>query len=163
MESMEEIYRQYALPVYKFLCSITRSTSLAEELTQETFYQAVRSIERYNGECTLLVWLCQIARHRYYDHLKKEKRRGGPLPEELPATAPRDDPQAALEARDGTVALLRAVHALEEPQREVVLLRSFGELSFREIGQIMDRSENWARVTFYRAKVKLREGMQKDG
>lgn len=163
MDDLSDIYREYALPVYKYLCTLTGDGQLAEELTQEVFYQAVRSIHRYNGECTLLVWLCQIGKHRYYDYLKKEKRRSpGPIGEDFPAVAPAEDPQLALEAKDGMLRLYSAIHALDEPQREVVLLRILGDLSFKEIGQIMGKSENWARVNFYRAKLKLAKG-EEDG
>ncbi|MCK9525452.1 MAG: hypothetical protein M0R49_05945 [Limnochordia bacterium] len=74
VRDMDQIYRLHASSVYRFLCSITADPNLAEELTQETFYQATKSIHRYNGRCKLFVWLCQIGKHLYFDHLKREKR-----------------------------------------------------------------------------------------
>jgi len=74
VEDLSEIYKSYADEVKRFLICLTTNVDLAEELTQETFYQAVKSIDRYNGECKMSVWLCQIAKHTYYNHLKKEKR-----------------------------------------------------------------------------------------
>ena len=141
MEDMETVYRRHAQTVYKFLLSQCHSAQMAEELTQETFYQAVRSIDRFDGSCKVSVWLCQIAK----------------LPEEaeLPLV-----PSAEEEAvgRAGQVELLRQIHSLPEPGREVVYLRAFGGLSFREIGEVLWKSENWARVTFYRSKERLRQG-----
>lgn len=160
MEDMEAVYQAYAQTVYKFLLAQTRNTDLAEELTQETFYQAVRSIDRFNGSCKMSVWLCQIAKHLWYQHLKKH-RRESPMPDDVPG-AILPSPEEGVVSREGHLDLLRHIHSLPEMQREVVYLRAFGGLSFREIGDVLERSENWARVTFYRGKEKLRNGGMND-
>ncbi len=156
---MEDIYKAHASTVYKFLLAQCGSPALAEELTQETFYQAVRSIHRYDGSCKLSVWLCQIAKHLWYQQLRRQGRE-----------APAADPWQGLEAptapspedvvigRQQHLRLLRRIHILPEPTREVVYLRVFGELSFAEIGAVMGRTETWARVTFYRGKETLKKG-----
>ena len=156
MDDMNAIYRQHAQTVYKFLLSQTRDPSLAEELTQETFYQAIRSIDRFDGTCKVSVWLCQIARHLWYQQLRKQKREV-PLPEEG-IDVPLPSAEESLLDRAGQLELLRQVHGLPEPYREVVYLRAFGSLSFREIGDVLGKTETWARVTFYRGKEKLRSG-----
>lgn len=156
MDSMDEIYRRYAQTVYKFLLSQTRDADLAEELTQETFCQAIRSIGRFDGGCRLSVWLCQIAKHLWYQHLRKH-RREAPLPEDIPDPAAASAEEGLLE-QEGRIGLLRQIRTLPEEPREVVYLRAFGGLSFREIGDVMGRTETWARVTFYRSKEKLRNG-----
>ena len=157
---METIYRLYFRDVYLFLQGLTRSETLAEELTQETFYQAIRSVDRFNGSCKVSVWLCQIAKHLWYQHLRKANRETE-LPEEaeLPLV-----PSAEEEAvsRSGQLDLLRRVHELPEPGREVVYLRAFGGLSFREIGDVLGKTETWARVTFYRGKERLKQGGDSD-
>ena len=151
---METIYRLYFRDVYLFLQGLTRSETLAEELTQETFYQAVRSIDRFNGSCKVSVWLCQIAKHLWYQHLRKRKPEE-PLPEDgLPGPSAEED----VLTRQGHLDLLRQIHALPPSTREVVYLRAFGGLSFREIGDVLGRTETWARVTFYRSKERLRQG-----
>ena len=155
MESMEDIYRRHARTVYKFLLSLCGDADLAEELTQETFYQAIRSIDRFDGRCKLSVWLCQIAKHLWYQHLRKRKREV-PLPEETDLPIP--SAEEGLLEQEGRLGLLRRIHALPELQREVVYLRAFGNLSFREIGDVLGKTENWARVTFYRGKEQLRKG-----
>ena len=154
---MEDIYRRHAQTVYKFLLAQCRDADLAEELTAETFYQAVRSIGRYDGSCRLSVWLCQIAKHLWYQHLRRAHRET-PLPEEDSALPPLPSAEAEVCAREGQLDLLRRVHQLPEPGREVVYLRAFGGLSFREIGEVLWKSENWARLTFYRGKERLRQG-----
>ena len=153
---MNSIYSQHAQTVYKFLLSQTRDPGLAEELTQETFYQAVRSIDRFDGKCKVSVWLCQIAKHLWYQQLRKQKREV-PLSEEG-VDVPLPSAEEETLDRAGRLELLRQVHSLPEPCREVVYLRAFGDLSFREIGDVLGKTETWARVTFYRGKEKLRSG-----
>ena len=154
LANMEEIYQAHARTVYKFLLSQCHDADLAEELTQETFYQAVRSIDRFNGSCKVSVWLCQIAKHLGDQHLRKRKPEE-PLPEDgLPGPSAEED----VLTRQGHLDLLRQIHALPPSTREVVYLRAFGGLSFREIGDVLGRTETWARVTFYRGKEALRKG-----
>ena len=160
MEDMQKVYQQHAQTVYKFLLAQCHDPDLAEELTQETFYQAVRSVNRFDGSCKVSVWLCQIAKHLWYQHLRKRKREV-PMPDEPPETPGPSAEDGVLE-QEGRLTLLRQVHRLPERQREVVYLRAFGGLSFREIGDVMGKSENWARVTFYRSKEKLRNGGAND-
>ena len=151
MQDMDAVYRQHAQTVYKFLLSQCHDPHLAEELTQETFYQAVRSIDRFDGGCKVSVWLCQIAKHLWYQHLRKANRETE-LPEEseLPLV-----PSAEEETMDRS-------GQLPEPGREVVYLRAFGGLSFREIGDVLGKTETWARVTFYRGKERLKQGGDSD-
>ncbi|MDE7212332.1 MAG: sigma-70 family RNA polymerase sigma factor [Lachnospiraceae bacterium] len=150
---MDELYEQNAQIVYRFLYSICRNEHLAEDLTQETFLQAYKSIERFDGSCKISSWLCQIAKHLLYRHYQKTKRE---IPSELEEMA---SPAETAPAPDGRVmAKLELMEVLKDMQklppamREVIYLRITGELTFREIGEIMGRSENWARVTFYRGK-----------
>lgn len=160
MDDMHKIYRRHAQTVYKFLLSQTHNADLAEELTQETFYQAVRSIGRFDGGCKISVWLCQIAKHLWYQYLRRH-RREAPMPEEFPEL-PAPSAEERLLEQEGRMALLRQIHTLPEEPREVVYLRVFGDLSFREIGDVMGRTETWARVTFYRSKEKLQNGGSSD-
>lgn len=161
MKDLDAVYREYGRMVYGYLRSLCRDDDLAEELTQETFYQAVRSAPKFDGSCKVSTWLCQIAKHLWYQELERKKRRDElPLEEEsLPASASTEEDVLR---REELLRLYRRSHALAEPSREVFLLRTAGGLSFREIGEIMGRSENWARVTFYRAKQKVTEGWDND-
>ncbi len=161
MEDMREVYQRHARTVYKFLLAQCRDPDLAEELTQETFYQAVKSVDRFDGGCKVSVWLCQIAKHLWYQHLRKGKREAPLPPEDLPE-APGPSAEEGLLEKEGRMDLLRLVHRLPEPAREVVYLRAFGGLSFREIGDVCGKTETWARVTFYRSKEKLRNGGARD-
>ncbi len=162
MRDMETIYREYAVPVYRFAYTLTGSADAAEELTQDTFCEAVRCLHRYDGSCKLLTWLCQIARHRWYDTLKKRRRRASEPPDEtLPDPTP--GVQQSVEQTDEVRRLYRYIHALPEAEKELVLLRTLGGLSFAQIAGIMDISENAARVRYHRARLKLQERMEQDG
>lgn len=160
MDEMEQIYQQHARTVYKFLLAQCGDPDLAEDLTQETFYQAIRSIGRFDGSCKLSVWLCQIARHLWYQHLRRH-RREAPMPD-APPEIPVPSAEEGLLEQEGRLTLLRQIHALPELSREVVYLRAFGNLSFREIGDVLGKTETWARVTFYRSKERLKQGGRPD-
>ena len=139
---------------------VTHQPDVAEELAQETFCQAVSSIHRYDGSCKITTWLCAIAKNQYLSYLRKH-----PLHEDLTDTEAElpHTPSAEQEALSsaGKMELLQCLHQFQEPYREVIYLRVFGNLSFREIGQIMGQSENWARVMFYRGKERLRKELNK--
>ncbi|MBR5429231.1 MAG: sigma-70 family RNA polymerase sigma factor [Firmicutes bacterium] len=153
---LEQVYREHSRLVYRFLLSRCGDAELAEELTQETFYRAVRHADRFDGSCRMSTWLCGIARN-----VLREQR---PRPEEELAEDSVSLPAAEREALAGLsrLELLQRLHGLGEPAREIIYLRSFGGLSFREIGQVLGQSENWARVNFYRAKERLKKEMDED-
>ena len=154
---LDTIYKEYALFIYKYLYSFCHDEHMAEELMQETFYQAVRSANKYDGTCKVSTWLCQIAKHLWYQELDRKRRKGtSELAEEL--AADHLDLSEKMIQKEEVLDVLKRVHLLEEVSKEVFLLRIMGELSFREIGSIFGKNENWARVTFYRAKQKVVKG-----
>ena len=158
MQSMDEIYQEYAKTVYRFLLSRTRSEDLAEELTQETFCQAIRTSGRYDGSSKVSTWLLGIAKNVLFTYQRKHPHEEDIADREIPTESAED---AAIRSAE-RVELLRKLHGLREPQREVVYLRVYGGLSFREIGDVFSKTENWARVTFYRAKEELRKELSGD-
>ena len=167
MEPLEDVYQQYADQVKRFLVCLTGDLALAEELTQETFYQAVKTFSRFDGSCKTSVWLCQIAKHCWYAHLKRQRRHPAVSLEALSQTGEEPAagagealPEISLLRWDTYVSIHKAIHGLREPYREIFLLRALSELSFREIGEIFGRTENWARVTYYRAKTMLAERLE---
>lgn len=153
MDDLQTIYEQYAKPVYRFLLSLCGDPDLAEELTAETFYRAVGSIHRYDGSCKLLTWLCQIAKHQWYHELRRRGKTAPPPDESLPGGPALED---TIVAKEEKIELYRRLRRLDPATREVMLLRLSGELSFREIGEIMEHTENWARVTYYRGKERMK-------
>lgn len=156
MQDMEQIYEQYFETVNKYLFCLTRNNDIAEELTQETFYKAVKKIDTYKGECKISVWLCQIAKNSWYDYCKKNKKVMR-LKEELLEIQSDETTEEKVISNDEKISLYRKLQKLDEKTREVIYLRITGELSFKEIGMILNQTENWARVTFYRGKNQLKE------
>lgn len=151
MADLGEVYRQYAQTVYRFLLAKTGSADLSEELTQETFYRAVGSIGSYDGSCQMSTWLCAIAKNVLMNHIRKQKRTSE---EQFPEPTDASAEEYVLQ-RMGQEAVFAAIHRVSEPGREILYLRLLGGMSFREIGSILGKSENWARVCFYRAKQTL--------
>lgn len=157
MFDMDAAYREYAVMVYKFLLSLCYEEELAEELTQETFYQAVRSVDRYDGSCKVSTWLCQIAKHLWYREIERRKRKGtSELTADMESLEKPVEEQLTM--KEEKMELFRKVHVLDEISKEIVLLRVTGAFSFREIAELFGKNENWARVTYYRAKQKILEG-----
>lgn len=156
MIEFEEVYKRYFTDVYKYVLSLTRDTHLAEEITQETFFKALKSIEHFDGQCKLYVWLCQIAKNTYFTG-RRRAARGNELIEE-----PRSDDslEERLLNKETCFEIHKILHTLDGPYKEVFSLRAFGELSFRQIGELFGKTENWARVTYHRAKMKIREDLQ---
>ena len=150
MADLESIYRQYSDTVFRFLMSKTGSVELAEELTQETFYQAVKSIDRYDGSSRITSWLCGIAQNVLYAHLRARQK--DPLPLEDVPEQPVVSTEDLVVTRDETRAILEAIRELPDPGGEIMRMRIFGGLSFKQIGAILGRTEVWARVNYYRAK-----------
>lgn len=160
---MEELYQEYAQIVYRFLLSLCRNQHLAEDLTQETFLQAYKSIERYNGNCKMSVWLCQIAKHLWQQYLQKNRHEMVMDIDDNTYISMEHKVENQVLARYEMKEVLQKLQKLPPQMREVVYLRLSGDLSFREIGEILGRSEVWARVNFYRAKELLWKELNERG
>ena len=157
-EKIDEIYRENASMIYKFLCGLTQDSGLAEELTQETFFQAIKGIDQFRGDCKISVWLCQIAKNLWYKELSKRSRN---KTVELDNTIPSSENiEIHCLKNMEKVEIFRLMHNLDDVTREVMYLRLAGELQFSEIAAILGKTENWARVTYYRGKQKITKGMK---
>lgn len=150
----EMIYRSYFQDVYRYLCVLTENENLAEELTAETFFKAMKSLHSFRGDCNVKIWLCRIAKNLWYSHCRKAKHIDeNEFSDALFSTSP--DFVQDLTDRDTALHIHRILHSLSEPYREVFSLRVFGELSFQDIGAIFGKSAHWACVTYHRAKEKI--------
>lgn len=157
-DDMNKLYEKHSKMVYHFLFRMTGSHELAEELTQETFYQAFLSYAHFRGECKASTWLCQIARNVWLQYLRKKKNLYAIEEVTIPlTTANLCDPLEAYILKEEKSTLYRMLQKLPEEMREVVILRITSELSFLEIGELLGKSETWARTNFFRAKRKLQE------
>ena len=154
---MEQIYEQYFETVNKYLFCLTHDNDISEELTQETFYKAVKKINTYKSECKMSVWLCQIAKNLWYDQCRKNKKIANSDESDLLEIAANTTVEEKILQDEEKMQLYKQMQKLDAKTREVMYLRITGELSFKEIGIILNKTENWARVTFYRGKNKLKE------
>ena len=147
---IEELYQTYFHDIYLYLCSLSKDASLAEELTQETFFRALKSVKNFHGDCDIRVWLCQIAKNLFLTHCKRSDRFTG---DEIPETVP--DTSITITDTEQAMKIHKILHQMENPYKEVFTLRIFGELLFKQISEIFGKSESWARVTFHRAKLRI--------
>lgn len=160
-KDFDEIYRLYAADVYRFILRLCQNETLATDILQDTMLKAFTNIDKYHGECAIKTWLCAIARNAYRDHLKKAENKNLPL-EESWEIADSESFTDRLADKAQVLRIHKHLHGLEEPFKEVFSLRIFAELSFREIAGIFGQTENWARVTFFRAKKKLIQLLEKE-
>lgn len=155
MKKIEDVYKEYANIIYKYVYSLSKSKDIAEEITQETFLIAVENIKKFRGECKISVWLCQIAKHAFFKYIKKRKM-------EIPIDEVKDviDEKVLIDEickKDEKYRLLKKIEKLKEPMQSIVKLRLETDFTFKEIGRIYGKNENWAKVIFFRGKEKLKE------
>ena len=157
-ETCERLYNAYYMRVFSYVMTLSGDRHSAEEITQEAFYRAFSKTASFRNESDEVTWLCAIAKNCFVDETRR-RNKTAPMPEELPASGKSIEQQVA--DRDSSFRIHAALHTMEEPYREVFELRVFGELSFSQIGTIFGKTENWARVTYHRARLKLQEEMSK--
>ena len=157
MEDFDQIYADYYSEVYKFVLSLCQNHSLAEEITQESFFKALKSIDSFNGNSKISTWLCKIARNTFYSYTKKHNRQ---VDYPLDIILSDENIEEQFADKETAYTIHKVLHKLNEPYKEVFWLRIFGELSFAQIGTLFERTESWARVTYYRAKIMIKEELQ---
>lgn len=158
----EEIYRTYLQDVYRFLLKLCHDEQTAEELTQETFTRAYASIDSFRGTCKFSVWLCQIAKNTWFSYYGRQKKSPpSALADQEILVVSGENPEEDVVDSLTAMELHKILHRIKEPYKEVFMLRVFGELRFKEIAEIFDRQEIWARVTYYRAKEMIQKQTEK--
>ena len=158
VESFDQVYEEYFEQVYRYILSISQNQNLAEEITQETFYKALRSLDKFRGESSLKSWLCAIAKNIWLSGQRKKK--ADPIEEVDTIADTSIDPEESIMLQDQSMQIHRLLHEIEEPYREVFTLRTLGQLSFGDIGDIFGKSANWACVVYHRARAKIKEKME---
>jgi len=159
---MDDLYKEYFQIVFKYLFCLTHEADLSEELTQETFYQALKTYDNFRGDCKISTWLCQIAKHLWFKEYEKRKRYTSDTIDKISDNLlAKENVEYDVLASESKIELYQRLQSLDEKTREVMYLRLTGDLSFREIGDILKKNETWARVTFYRGKQKLMKEGQK--
>lgn len=152
-KDFERIYREQFEPVYRYALALTRDAHAAEELTQECFFKALQAIDGFRGDCSLKTWLCGIAKNAFLS--ERRRKQSEPLDEQPERADEGATPELQTLQRDESLRLHRLLHELPEPYKEVFSLRVFGQLSFRDIGELFGKTENWACVVYHRARGKI--------
>jgi len=159
--NFEQVYQTYFSDVFLYIKKISGDEQIAEDITSETFLKAMDAIDGFRGKCNIRVWLCQIAKNCYCSYLRKN---GRVQPAELlPEIKDTTDIEALIISSEEKMEIHRLLHKLDEPYKEVFSLRVFGELSFKEIGALFDKSENWACVTYHRSRKKIQDALEGKG
>lgn len=157
MREFDKIYAEYFSEIYKFTLILCKNTELAEEITQETFFKALKNIDKFGGKSKISTWLCEIAKNTYFDHVKKNNKNADLSIEIIPSD---ENIEEQFSDKETALEIYKILHKLKEPYKEVFWLKTFAELSFSQIGALFEKNENWARVTYYRAKIKIKEALQ---
>ncbi len=157
MKDFEKIYSEYYDTVFQYVFSLCKDEAWAEEITQEAFFKALKGISSFRGDCKLSVWLCQIAKNTFFTEAKKKQKQVDYPLDIVPLL---DNFEQNLFDKETAFELHKLLHNLGDPYKEVFWMRTFGELSFAEIGMLWGKSESWARVTYHRAKMKIKEEME---
>jgi RNA polymerase sigma-70 factor (ECF subfamily) len=169
MRDFERIYDEYFADIFRYVLALSRSDSIAEEVTADTFFKALKKIGKFDGRCDIKTWLCQIAKNTYYDHLRKRKQfvgADGNLPDiagRLPSPPTSDCIiDVSFDDKETALRIHKILHNMQEPYKEVFTLRVFGELTFSQIAELFGKTESWARVTYHRAKGRIAESMKEE-
>lgn len=157
----EQIYNMYFKDVYLYIRRLSGNEHIAEEITSDTFFKAMRSIDKFRGECDIRVWLCQIAKNCYYSYIKKKGNDASSLDDEMG-----DIPDRSLDlaedyaAKEEASRIQKILHDIGEPYKEVFMWRVYAEMSFKDIAKIFGKTENWACVTYHRARKMIKERLE---
>lgn len=161
MSAFQIVYEEYAKPVYRFLLSLAGSEDLAEELLQETFYQAFQHIDQFEGRCNLYTWLCQIGKNAWIKECRRSRRYSDISWDELaiPSNVPSLEDQAI--SKEEYRRVHKIIQHLDDPYRDVFVLHAIGGIKLKEIAFIYGKTESWARVTYFRAKQQIIQEVSK--
>lgn len=159
----EEVYRTYFNDVYLYVRRLSGDEHIAEEITSQTFFKAITSINKFRGDCEIRVWLCQIAKNCYYSYIKKNKHNTNLENIETLNLVNTDiNIDEEIIKKDQTMQIQKILHTIPDPYREVFMWRVFAELNFKQIGQIFNKSENWACVTYHRSKNMIKNKLEEN-
>lgn len=162
MQDINEIYNKYSRIVYKYIFCLTGKEDITEEIVQETFLVAVENINKFKQQCKISTWLCQIGKYIWFNQYKKEKKK-----KEIPIESlenilfTEESVEELISRKEEKLELLKKIQNLNEETKNVMYLRILGNLEYEEIGEILGKSSNWARVTFFRGKQKMKGDREK--
>lgn len=158
--NFEDMYQRFFKDVYLFVFSISKDRQIAEDITQETFFKALKEIKHFRGDCSVKSWLCQIAKNLYISQMRKKSTISIEDMDVVPNQVSGTNIEREYIQKEETLSVYKVLHLLDEPYKEIFLLRTLGELSFKEIADVFHKTESWARVTYHRARLKIQESLE---
>ena len=161
MAAFQEVYEKYGKKVYRFLLALTRDECLSEELLQETFYQAFLHIDQFEGRSSLYTWLCQIGKNAWLKECRRSRRFTEESWEDMEMPSGEPPPDEQYIQKEEFYRVRQAICRLEEPYKNVFILHAYGGVKLKEIAQSYNKTESWARVTYYRAKQQIVQEVSK--
>lgn len=161
MSTFHKIYEENAKKLYGFLFSLTGNKVFAEELMQETFFQALKSFDKFEGRCSVYTWLCQIGKNAWLKEVKRNKRYSEMELNDLYIWDNAPPLDELLIKKDEYIRARKALLNLEEPYRNVFILHAISEVKLKEIAALYGKTESWARVTYYRARMQIVQEVMK--
>lgn len=159
--NFKDVYCKYYKSIYRYLITITKNEDIADEIAQETFFKAMKNINKYDSSKKMFTWLCEIAKNTYFSEYKKRKKLQELNEFEFSIDEEADIIDKIIDS-ESKIKILKLLHQLEDPYKEVFTLRIYGDLTFKQIGEIFNKSEDWARVTYYRSKLKIKENFDEN-
>ena len=158
----EDMYQRFFKDVYLFVFSISKDRQIAEDITQETFFKALKEIKNFRGDCSVKSWLCQIAKNLYISQMRKKSMISLEDMDVVPNQISTTNIEQEYIQKENTLSVYKVLHLLEEPYKEIFLLRTLGELEFKEIADVFHKTESWARVTYHRARLKIQKALEQE-
>ncbi|MCL2638222.1 MAG: RNA polymerase sigma factor [Oscillospiraceae bacterium] len=162
MRDFERIYNEYFTDIFRYILALSRNEAIAEEVTAEAFFKALKSIGKFDGRCDIRTWLCQIAKNTYFTYLRKNKQQIDEPELTLENTVADCIIDVQFDDKESALRIHKILHSMDEPYKEVFTLRVFGELQFLQIAELFGKTESWARVTYHRAKGKIAACMKEE-
>ena len=158
----EDMYQRFFKDVYLFVFSISKDRQIAEDITQETFFKALKEIKNFRGDCSVKSWLCQIAKNLYISQMRKKRMISFEDMQVVPNQISATNIEQEYIQKENTLSVYKVLHLLEEPYKEIFLLRTLGELEFKEIADVFHKTESWVRVTYHRARLKIQKALEQE-
>jgi len=161
-KSLEQLYVEYSDRIYRYIFLQVRQKELAEDLTQETFFRALKNIHTFNNQASLATWLTKIARNATYDHFRRKRIiRFFSLDSEVSEDTSSLSPEDELLKKDLTARLYNALASLKTSYRDVLILRKINENSIKETAYILGWTETKVKSTMARAFAALKKEMDR--
>jgi RNA polymerase sigma-70 factor (ECF subfamily) len=163
LESIKELYETYEQYIFRYLYGLALNYHIAEELTQETFFQLIKSSHRFRGDCHVSTWIYRIARNVYSQYCKKRTVKTISIDETILDISDRDGPEIAFQRKENIKLIKNALLQIPEKQREILWLRDWQNLSYEEIATITDHSVSWVKVNIHRGRLAFKKVYCKGG